>query len=325
MDPIFQSIRHRFLNYKTILSIVIAILVLIFIFLKIDFSEVLNIIINANPWWYLAAFIVYYASFFLRGYRWKIILKQVDVGTTTITAAGIVFVSYFVNSILPAKLGDVYKGYLAKKKYNIPVSTALGTIFVERFYDFVLLVLIIGLTGFVLLEKEMPTSVFTAVVIGLFLCIVLTVLVLLLLKRKDFLFRLFSEKYRIIIENFHQGVTPTFKLKIVTPLVLLTTGIWFLEALRFFLVTKAVGVSVPISLILLTAFVAALLTSIPLTPAGLGAVEFAIISIFVVFNYDTGMAGAIALMDRFITFWCLLIFGAVYILLKEFFIKDPAG
>src|SRR5208337_3301873 len=170
MDQIFQNFKHRFFDYKTIISIIIAILILFFVFSKINFPGVVSTILNANLWWYSAAFIVYYASFFIRGYRWKMILEQIQVNTKITTASGIVFVSYFANSILPAKLGDVYKGYLAKKKYDIPVSKALGTIFVERFYDFVLLILIIALTGFYLLERKMPTSVLSALVIGLILC-----------------------------------------------------------------------------------------------------------------------------------------------------------
>ncbi len=47
----------------------------------------------------------------------------------------IIFISWLVNSVVPAKLGDVYRAWLLKANYPVSLSSTFGTIFTERLFD----------------------------------------------------------------------------------------------------------------------------------------------------------------------------------------------
>jgi uncharacterized protein (TIRG00374 family) len=100
---------------------------------------------------------------------------------------------------------------------------------------------------------------------------------------------------------------------------------WTIEAARVYLVCMALGVSVanwPI--ILFVALAAALLTTLPVTPGGLGIVEAGMVGILIFAgtnglisagNLDLGFwqatAGAVAFLDRVISYWSLVVVGLV--------------
>ncbi len=56
---------------------------------------------------------------------------------------------------------------------------------------------------------------------------------------------------------------------------------------------------------------AALLTTLPFTPAGLGVVEVATVSVLKLVDVPVDLAGSVAVLDRLITYWGLIAVGAV--------------
>jgi glycosyltransferase 2 family protein len=50
---------------------------------------------------------------------------------------------------------------------------------------------------------------------------------------------------------------------------------------------------------------------LPFTPAGLGVVEAAIIVVLKLVNVDPAMAGSIAVIDRVIGYWSLILVGTI--------------
>jgi len=68
----------------------------------------------------LLALLVYYAGFPLRGWRWTKLLRGAGYKVKVKDGTEILFLSWLVNCIVPAKLGDLYRAYLFK--LNSPVS-----------------------------------------------------------------------------------------------------------------------------------------------------------------------------------------------------------
>ena len=74
------SLGRRFLNLRTIGSIVFGLAILFLLFrvvLNIDFAATWSRIASADARFLLLAFALYYATFPLRGYRWAFILGRV--------------------------------------------------------------------------------------------------------------------------------------------------------------------------------------------------------------------------------------------------------
>ena len=77
-------------------------------------DQLVELILNANPWWLLAAFGIYYLGFPIRGYRWALLLRGAGYPLRVRDSTEMIFISWLVNCLVPAKLGDVYRGYLLR-------------------------------------------------------------------------------------------------------------------------------------------------------------------------------------------------------------------
>ena len=72
----------------------------------------------------------------LRGYRWAILLRGTGEHIATKDSTEIIFLSWLVNCVVPAKLGDVYRAYLLKiNSRTASLSRTFGTVFIERILD----------------------------------------------------------------------------------------------------------------------------------------------------------------------------------------------
>ena len=66
---------------------------------------------------------IFYAGFPLRGLRWAILLRGAGFPLGTRDATEIIFISWLVNCLVPAKLGDIYRAYLLR---STPRSRCAG-------------------------------------------------------------------------------------------------------------------------------------------------------------------------------------------------------
>src|SRR5690349_10555759 len=70
------ALGKRLLNWRTLVPLAIVIVALVFVAqkLNIDPQKTWTAIRHANPWLFLAAFVIYYTSFALRAARWRLLL-----------------------------------------------------------------------------------------------------------------------------------------------------------------------------------------------------------------------------------------------------------
>jgi uncharacterized protein (TIRG00374 family) len=129
---------------------------------------------------------------------------------------------------------------------------------------------------------------------------------------KSHIMQIVPEKFVLIFENLHMSVYDSFSnTNTLVNVSILTVVSWLLESGRFLLVTKALGVDLDLPVIIFVVLTASLLTAIPLTPAGLGAVEVSIVGILAIMGIDTAVGTSIALLDRLISYWSILAIGAI--------------
>ena len=101
----------------------------------INWGDAWRDIRDANPLLYLAALAVFYTSFIIRSIRWQVLLHNAGEQQPARSLISIIVTSFFVNCVVPAKMGDVYRAYLARVKRGVSASKALGTIIAERLID----------------------------------------------------------------------------------------------------------------------------------------------------------------------------------------------
>ncbi len=331
-DAASVSLEKRFLNLRTLISFGVAFAILYFVFrqMNLNLGDIASHIVAANPALYLVALLVYYSTFIVRSLRWKILLKNVGFDETSghklpsVAGLGeIIFLSWFANCIMPAKLGDAYRAYLLKRNADVSFSKTFGTILAERIVDLLLTFVLLALTGLVAFHGTLPSTILVGMQASLVLVAAVIVGLLAMRNLGAVIRRLLPRRLHRYYELFEEGTLHSFRqLPLVLGYSLLA---WVIEAGRLYFVVLALGLSgVGFPVVLFTAIAGSLLTSLPGTPAGLGFVESVIIGILLlsssfglVTGIDQSMATSVAILDRTISYWSLVIFGLVAYLLSK--------
>jgi len=92
---------------------------------------------------------------------------------------------------------------------------------------------------------------------------------------------------------------------------------WGCESARVLFVIMALGVSLPISMVIFLGLLAALLTTLPLTPGGLGFAEAGLAVALILYGVDQQTAASITALDRSISYLSLLVGGFVVYLFSS--------
>jgi len=315
------SISKRLLNWRTIVPLIIAIVALVIFAQKININPKLTWLAmrNANVYFVLAAIIVYYFSFPIRTFRWRMLLE--NVGYTKENGIQlpnfwklleILYVSWFANVIVPAKLGDVYRAYLLRREAGLPASRTFGTILAERLLDLIILLLLFIPSVIISLHENLPPQL----VLGLKITMVLVIVGIIGL----FMLRMFPTQIGMVVPKrfrgyyyqFQEGTLGSFKR--IPSLTGLTVGVWACEALRFFFIALALNL-IPgnlthvLSASLFIALGEALLTVIPFTGGGIGLVEGGMLAMITLFTPNTSLALAAIVIDRAISLFSILVIG----------------
>ncbi|HXZ99219.1 MAG TPA: lysylphosphatidylglycerol synthase transmembrane domain-containing protein [Candidatus Binatia bacterium] len=305
----------RIFTKRTLLSIVAALVIVALAVWRapINWGGAWAQIRHANLLFYALALLVYYLSFVARGARWQVLLANAGEVRRTRRLAPVVLASFFVNCVVPAKLGDVYRAYLGGVRERIPGSKAFGTVVSERLLDLCVLMALLLVSGGYVFHKRSSAALVPYVIFGSLLCMVgIGVILAMRAGRGTRLLRLLPEGIFHRYESFRFGAVTS--LRRWPTLLGLTFSVWICESGRLGLVIAALGYSgqVGISQFVLVALVAALLTTIPFTPGGLGLVQAGVVGALVVVT-DVGVtrATAIALLDGSISYASLLVFGFI--------------
>ena len=137
-------------------------------------AKVPGLIAAANPVArLLAAFVVFYLGFPLRGLRWAILLRGTGFTHRAEDSTEIIFLSWLVNCVVPAKLGDVYRAYLLKINSTVSLSRTFGTVFIERILDLFAIALLGLAAGYWSFRDGLPPTVQVVFAIGLVVVVVL--------------------------------------------------------------------------------------------------------------------------------------------------------
>jgi glycosyltransferase 2 family protein len=321
-DPLAK----KFLNVRTILSFALGLGLLLFVLSRMDVNpeQIVAQLRQTNLGYFGAALAVYYVTFIVRALRWRKLLQNVGYGEGGAVRlppvrgiAEILLLSWFANCIVPAKLGDAYRAYLLKQDAGVSFSKTFGTILAERIMD--MLILFVLLVGSVLLafHGALPPEMVSILQVGIVLAGAVVLGLLTMRNLGGQIARVVPKRFRAQYALFEEGTLGSFQ---ALPLVLsYSVAGWAIEAMRLFLVCLALGLTgLSPAIVLFVALASALLTTLPVTPAGLGFVESSIVGILVLAarfglapGVDENVATSVAILDRLISYWSLVAVGFV--------------
>ncbi len=304
------AVRRQLFGMRELVSTIIP-LVLIALFARnVDWSEATGTIARSNILLVWAALVVYYATFPLRAARWARLLREggADLGWRDLLR--ILMLGWFVNSLVPAKLGDLYRSYLVKRRFGISMSRTVGVVVAERLLDVVVVFGLLVVGGYVAFGRTVLADLWIVYLTGAAFGLLIAIALVAIYALGPKIARFFPSEVRRIGGLFREGVLHSFRaLPFAAALTLL---IWGAEAMRLMFVLWALGLELPASGIVFVAVATSLLTTVPLTPAGFGFVEIAMVYVLTEgFGLTQSNAVAVAVLDRTVSVFSVIVVGAI--------------
>jgi uncharacterized protein (TIRG00374 family) len=309
------SIGARVLNPRTLLTTMAALIIVAVAVWRapINWGAAGGQIRSANVWLYLLAMAAFYASFVARAVRWRLLLENAGDRRPARGLISIIVTSFFVNCVVPAKMGDVYRAYLVKQREGVGGTRALGTIIAERLVDLVVLMVLLLIAGALTFGDRVPRTLVPEFIAGTVICLLgLGFVVALSMGRGQRILVRLPERAVERYEHFRTGAVDALGGHLPA-IIGLTVVVWGLETTRFGLVVFSLhfGSLLGPAQFLFVALVAALLTTVPALPGGLGLVEFGMIGVLEIVKVGPNQSVSIALLDRSISYGSLVVIGFV--------------
>ncbi len=296
---------------NTLFSFILSFLIIYIVMSRVDMGETIAAMGRADTRLFFLAFLIMYVALYLRSLRWKRLMENMGARAATGKIFEILLISWFVNCVVPAKLGDLYRGYLVKKTVGEPTSKVMGTVFMERVIDILFVVILVGASAVLIFKKGIPTDISSSILMGLALILLLTVVLLVMRTHGRLFERFLPEDIKGIYQGFLRGTMGSVNRGSALYFVTMTVVIWTLEGIRYFFVLRSVSIDLYFGTVIFIALAGAVLTAAPFTPAGLGAVEAGTAGLLVLFGVDKELAVAAVFLDRIISYWSIMIIGGL--------------
>jgi len=294
-----------------------------------DLTEVAASLNRANVAWLLVAFAASWATFPLRGLRWRLILSASGLTISRRAATEILTLSFWVNCVLPAKMGDVYRGWLLKRNGATSFGNAVGTVVAERLVDLATVGLLGAASTFVAFGGKLPPTALALTAIALGVAAATT---LLLLVARGFAAALiYALPIPDAIKSGFTNAAASLRAgsggRVIRTALPFSLAIWIGESVRLAAVAMALGLfmvnpsagQIGIASTVFVALVSAVLTVVPFTPAGIGIVEAGMVGILVaLFGFTPESAIALALLDRLVGVGSLVLVGGALFALSPY-------
>ncbi len=145
------------MKYIKLLLILVLVAVLLFFFLKnVDFRKVSDIISSVNLVYPVVFLLGLYVQYFIRAYRWKLILKPHKEHIRILTLYSYTTIGFFLSTIIPGKVGEPAKGILMAGEEKISRSLGLASVVLERLIDAAMIVLMLIVSLFFIKGNNTP-------------------------------------------------------------------------------------------------------------------------------------------------------------------------
>lgn len=300
---------------KGFLKFLFTILLLAFVFSKVDISKVFLILLGFDPIFFICAFFIQFTLSIVQAHRWRFILKSTHIKINFVGAWLNVLIGLFFNQAFPSSIGgDAIRIYLAK---SIGLGAAFRSIVIDRIFALLVLstISLCICTIFYILSSNLPYILLMLiaeiiVIIGCFAPLLLKPIISSLNNFKKLNFNsinTFCYQYRTIF----------FDQKQIVPIILMSIIIHFFVSVSAVLLFIGMGINIsPITLGSIFALVN-LFSVIPISFGGWGLREGIAIVLFSSLNIQSEVVFAVSVLFGFLMMVVGLSGGAVWILTSE--------
>lgn len=308
------------------IGIVISLVCLVLVLWNVDYREVVDALGRANYAWLVPAVLPFAGTIASKVLRWQLLFPGDHSRIRRGKLLSALMISYALNTILPARLGELARAYVIGESENLNKSLALSTIVVEKVLDVLtLLLFLVLLLPFVTLPSWIRQS--ALVMAPVFVCLFIILLALAyqrtrtlalassLLKRLP---RLGGERLLASLDSALSGFDVLGSLKANLLLWAWSIAVWATSGLFMLVVMFAFHIEAPPAAAFLLLCVTSLGMTVPSSPGYIGVYHWLVVSTLQIFGVERELALSFAFALHALTFLPLTLLGIFYMMRENY-------
>ena len=275
--------------------------VFIYILFQIDFELLKKELLNVKISFLILAAFFASIQIITRAQKWRVILLRANISLSRINAINLYWLGSFIGAITPGRFGELIKIYFLKNKGYSAFRSFLS-VFFDRLSD-VFILLLLGFLIFSFFLREIGVYIFLISIISLLILI----FVFMLINKKSFLHKIFSKilkKFSLIdfeeYDNFSfiqflSSFKKSKKRLIISFFFYLIIS-WLFYFLARYLTALSLGLDLSFLEVSVISALVAVVTMLPISIAGIGTREAAVIYLFSLFSLNKETALVFSLL-----------------------------
>jgi glycosyltransferase 2 family protein len=317
------------MNKKIIFGILISIILVYLSVRGIKLQDVLNDLETIRLSYVILFIILITLMQYLRSYRWGVILQPMEK-IDQLSLFSVTSVGFLAIAAIPARIGELARPYLISKRSSIKMSSALGTILVERILDSFIIMIIAVI---VLFFTDLPSWMIKSSIIFFLLALAMFGFILFLILRRDKALKFiniilnklpgkFANKIDEVIHHFIDGLQVVTNINLFLYLFFLSAVIWLVDVLAIYILLLSFGFNLPIiaPFVLMIILIAGI--AIPTAPGFIGNWHYACVLGLSLFGLAKADALSFAVIYHFISMVVLLVLGLAFLPFNKFSVSE---
>jgi len=271
----------RNLKKRLILGLLLGTIFLYLSLRGINFEEVATSLRAVHYIYIIPVLFILFFVHYLRSYRWGVILSSMEK-VDQFCLFSVTCVGFLAIVAIPARIGELARPYLITHKSNVTMTSALGSVFLERVFDVLTILIMLFIVAFL---TPMPSWLMKAGIVFFVIILVIIALMILLLINRSAFFRIVNpvlkklpEKYfhRVedIIDRFISGFKIVANPGLIVYVAFLSLLIWVAGALAIYILFSAFDFQLSFIAALGVMVVVIVGTTIPTAPGFVGNFHF---------------------------------------------------
>ena len=317
------------MNKKVILGILISVILVYLSIRGINLQDVFRDLKKIQPTYVIFFILLIILMQWLRSYRWGVILQPMGK-IDQFSLFSVTSVGFLAIASIPARIGELARPYLISKRSSIKMSSALGTILIERVLDGFT---VLAIAVIVLLLTDLPPWMIRSSIIFFLLALGMFCFIIFLILRRDAALKLinkilsklpgkFAHKIDELIHHFIDGFQIVTNIKFLLYLFFLSALVWLVDVLAIYMLLKAFGFNLPVMASFVVMIILIVGIAIPTAPGYIGNWHAACWLGLSLFDIAKTEALSFAVVYHFLSMVIVVVLGVAFLPFNKFSISD---
>ena len=317
------------MRLQTLIGVAVSGLLLFLAARNVQFGEVLPLLQRANFLYLALAGSCAVGAIWLRAWRWRYLIPNSEsIKTSSLFSA--TMIGFMGNNLLPLRIGDLARAYIAAKKESTTASAMLATVVIERLLDVFAILTMLGVIFFHMpLPRWIGNGFVVMLALGALAWIALLTMNRLSAAIGGWITRYLPERHqgriREFIEAFFAGLAAMRNKKNLTIATLLSIPIWTVYALGTYAALKACAIDVPFSASWVILAFIGIGVSLPSAPGFVGTFQFFTVAALALFSVDQQTAFGFSLLHHLSQYIPVTLFGWILLVREQMSLGDLAA